>query len=465
MNLRLYNTLTGQVEDFQPGAPPKVHMYVCGPTVYSRAHIGNFRTFVATDLLRRTLKFKGYAVQEVMNITDVDDRIIRLAQEAGEDLRSFTAPNIRAFEEDLRALRMERPEFVPRATEHIGDIVDLILKLTARGHTYTVEGSIYFRISTFPEYGRLSRLDVAGIKQGARVDVDKYDKDNARDFALWKAKSDEPAWAQWDAPFGRGRPGWHIECSAMSMKYLGESFDLHCGGVDLTFPHHENEIAQSTCGTGKPFVRHWTHVQHLLVEEKTMSKSVGNFLTIPDLLERGHRPEAIRYFLCQGHYRKSLSFSWESLQDAAAALQRIHGFAERLREVDRDGPEGEAKGVAEKARTAFDQALSDDLNTPEALAAVHGLVGSGNALMASGALTHAGAQRLRSEIEAMDQVFGVFEPATEDRLSPAEQALLDEREDARRRREFSKADAARSRLETMGILLEDTPKGTRWRRR
>ena len=465
MTLNLHNTLTGRVEPFAPERPPEVRMYVCGLTVYGRGHIGNYRSLVATDLLRRTLKYKGWQVTEVMNITDVDDRIITLAAQAGSDLRSFTAAHIRSFEEDLATVRMERPEVVPRATEHIQDMIDLIGRLQERGHTYTVEGSVYFRIASFPDYGKLSRLDVSGMKAGARVDTDKYDKENARDFVLWKAKADEPAWAQWDAPFGRGRPGWHIECSAMGMKYLGETFDLHCGGVDLIFPHHENEIAQSECGTGKPFVRHWVHVEHLMVDSETMSKSKGNFYTLPDVLGRGHSPEAIRYLLLQAHYRSSLNFTWEGLQHAAAALERIHGFARRLSEVEAAGPAGDAvRQAAQKAAAEFDAALTDDLNTPEALAAVHLLVSEGNALLAAGAVTAEGASVLRKALEDMDSVFAVLLPV-EDRLSPDEQSLFDARQAARMRRDFAGADAARKQLEALGIVLEDTPRGTRWRRK
>jgi len=466
MKLRLYNTLSGRIEELVPGTPPEVTMYVCGLTVYSRGHIGNFRTFVATDLLRRTLEYNGYRVKEVMNITDVDDRIIRLASEAGTGLSTFTAPHIKAFEEDLATLRMETPEIVPRATEHIPEMVDLISRLIARGHTYRAEGSVYFRIASFPEYGRLARLDLSGIQSGAPVDTDKYEKEDARDFVLWKLKADEPEWAQWEAPFGRGRPGWHIECSAMSMKYLGETFDLHCGGVDLIFPHHENEIAQSVCGTGVPFARHWMHVEHLLLESETMSKSKGNTYAIPELLARGHRPEAIRYLLCQGHYRKTMNFTWEGLQQSAAALERLHGFARRLSEVDREGPAGrEVIEAGRKARGAFEAALEDDLNTPEALAAVHGLVTEGNSLLAAGTLTREGADSLHGHLAEMDRVFGVLLPSGEDRLSPEEQSLLDERQEARRKREFGRADAARAQLESLGIVLEDTPKGTRWRRK
>jgi cysteinyl-tRNA synthetase len=464
--MRLFNTLSGQVDPLVPLRPGEIKMYVCGVTVYNRGHIGNFRTFVATDLLRRALRYAGYRVTEVRNITDVDDKIIQQAQAAGKTLRDFTAEHIRAFDEDAERLAMERPEHNPRATEHIPEMIDLIGRLQARGHTYTAEGSIYFRIASFPDYGRLSRLDVAGIQAGARVDTDKYEKENARDFVLWKSKADEPEWAQWDAPFGRGRPGWHIECSAMSMKYLGETFDIHCGGEDLVFPHHENEIAQSECGTGKVFVRHWVHVKHLLVEGETMSKSKGNFFTIPDLVEKGHRADAIRYLLASSHYRKPLNFTFEGLTQAATALERVRGLWQRLAEATREGPPGAAVEAARDARRVFAAALADDLNTPEALAAVFGLVTRANTLLAEGAMTREGAALIQREIESMDSVFGVLLPAAEeDRLSPEEQALFDERQDARRKREFARADAARGRLEAIGVVLEDTPTGTRWRRK
>jgi cysteinyl-tRNA synthetase len=464
-DLRLFDTLRQAVVPFEPERPPEVRMYVCGLTVYDRGHIGNFRSFVATDLLRRTLRYKGYRVVEVMNITDVDDRIIAKAAEAGSDLATFSAQYIRAFQEDMARLRMETPEHVPRATEHIPEMIDLVARLGSRGHTYTVDGSIYFRIASFPAYGRLSRLDVAGIQAGARVDTDKYEKENARDFVLWKAKTEEPEWAQWDAPFGRGRPGWHIECSAMSMKYLGETFDLHCGGEDLIFPHHENEIAQSECGTGRPFVRHWVHVKHLLIENETMSKSKGNFYTIPNLVERGHSPEAIRYLLVGSHYRKALNFTFAGLDQAKASLDRIRSLVQRLGEVDREGPAGPAGPLAATARAEFDEAISDDLNTPEALAAVHGLVNGANSLLSEGALTREGALEVRAELASMDGVFGVLMPIEEDRLSAAEQVLFDERQEARRQRDFGRADTSRKKLDELGVVLEDTPKGTRWRRK
>jgi cysteinyl-tRNA synthetase len=466
MTLKLHNTLTGRLEELRPLDPPEVRMYVCGLTVYSRGHIGNYRTFVATDLLRRTLRYKGYRVKEVMNITDVDDRIIALAAAAGSDLESFTVDHIRSQQEDMATLRIERPEVMPRATEHIPEMIALIERLIARGHTYTADGSVYFRIASFPEYGRLSRLDISGIKAGARVDTDKYEKEDARDFVLWKLKSDEPGWAQWDAPFGPGRPGWHIECSAMGMKYLGESFDLHCGGVDLTFPHHENEIAQSECGTGRPFVKHWFHAEHLLVDNETMSKSKGNFYTVPDVLARGVGGDAMRYLYCQAHYRKQLNFTWEGLSHATAALERIHGFVRRLGEVERQGPVTPAiLAAVERAKAQFESALSDDLNTSEALSAVHGLVGEGNALLAAGEVTSQGAAELRRGIEALDSVFAVLLPSDEERLSADEQALFDERQAARLRKEFRRADEMRAQLEARGVVLEDTPKGTRWRRK
>jgi cysteinyl-tRNA synthetase len=468
--LRLFNTLTGRVETFAPLNPPNVGMYVCGLTVYNRGHIGNYRSLVASDLLRRTLRYKGYRVTEVINVTDVDDRIIQQAQAAGKTLSDFTAEYIRAFDEDMRRLGMERPEVMPKATDHIPEMVDLIGRLAARGHTYTADGSVYFRISSFPGYGKLSRLDVAGIQAGARVDTDKYDKENARDFVLWKAKEDEPEWAHWEAPFGRGRPGWHIECSAMSMKYLGETFDLHCGGEDLIFPHHENEIAQSEAGTGKPFVRHWMHVKHLMVDNETMSKSKGNFFLIPELLERGHSADSIRYLLASSHYRKPLNFTFEALQAAAGGLDRIRRVLEALAAQEKEGPEGpvhpSTAAAAERRRKEFDEALSDDLNTPEALAAVHGLANDAFHQITEGVLTRDGARLLHSLFVEMDSVFGVFFPkSVEDRLSPDEQALFDERQEARRARDFARADAARGRLEAMGIILEDTPKGTVWRRK
>ncbi len=464
--LQLYNTLSGKLETFTPNDPKNVGMYVCGLTVYSRGHVGNYRTFVATDLLRRTLALFGYGVKQVMNITDVDDRIIDLAAKAGQNIDEFTRAHIASFEEDRTTLRIEPAEVVPRATAHIPEMIAIIERLIERGHTYAADGSVYFKIGTFPGYGRLSRLDVSGIKAGARVDTDKYDKEDARDFVLWKLKADEPAWAQWDAAFGKGRPGWHIECSAMSMKYLGDTFDIHCGGIDLIFPHHENEIAQSEASTGKPFVRHWMHSHHLLIEGDTMSKSKGNVYSIPELVAKGHKPDAIRYLLLSSHYRSTLNFTFEGLGQAQTALDRIHGFAVRLGEVEKEGPPAAAVVAAvTKAESAFNAALADDLNTPRALAAVHDFVGEGNAVLATGEATTEGAKALRQELARMNRIFAVFFPTEEDALSADEQALFDERQEARKNRDFQKADATRNALEQMGIIVEDSAKGTRWRRR
>lgn len=469
--LRLYNTLSGSVEDIVPLEGNVVKMYSCGLTVYSRGHIGNYRTLVSTDVVRRTLRLLGYGVRAVMNITDVDDRIIQLASAAQTTIPEFTAAHIRAYYEDMATLQMEVPDVVPKATEHIPEMVALIESLISRGHTYTSDGSVYFRIGSFPEYGRLSRLDVSGIRAGARVDTDKYDKDDARDFVLWKLKSDEPAWAQWDAPFGKGRPGWHIECSAMAMKYLGETFDLHCGGVDLTFPHHENEIAQSQCGTGRPFARHWLHVDHLLVEGETMSKSKGNVYNIPDVLARGFKPAHIRYMLTQSHYRKSFNFTWEGMAQVETAVARIQGFWTRLSEIADANTQssGASQAIVEDlARTTvkeFRAALASDLNAPEALAVVHGLVTEGNTLADRGGLTAESARKLLETLGTMDSVFACFRPSLDsETLSAEEQQLFDDRQDARKRRDFKSADAARDALLRRGVAIEDTPKGTRWKR-
>jgi cysteinyl-tRNA synthetase len=381
-------------------------------------------------------------------------------------LKDYTKKYTDAFLEDSRTLRIDPPDIMPRATGHIPEMVALIGSLTEKGYTYNKDGSIYFSISRDPGYGKLSKADFSGAQSGARVDTDKYDKENARDFALWKSKTDEPEWAQWDAPFGRGRPGWHIECSAMSMRYLGQTFDLHCGGEDLIFPHHENEIAQSEGGTGKRFVRHWFHVKHLMIEDAVMSKSKGNFFTLPDVMAEGHRPDAIRYLLTSAHYRKPLNFTWDGLRQAAAALERIHGLVTRLDEVDRAGEvAAPVEEACRRARGAFDAALGDDMNTPEAWAAVHGLVGEANSLLAAGALTREGAGRVRDELRSMDAVFAVLFPPAEDQLSPEEQALFDARQQARAKRDFARADEARKKLEALGVILEDTPKGTRWRRK
>jgi cysteinyl-tRNA synthetase len=463
--VKVYNTLTRSKEELVPTTPGEIRMYSCGVTVYDVSHVGHARMMVVFDMISRYLRFAGHRVTFARNFTDIDDKIIRRANREGVAASEVSERYIAAFREDIAALGVEAPEVEPKATEHVPEMIDLIRRLTDRGHTYVSDGSVYFRIASFPAYGRLSRLDVSGIKAGARVDTDKYEKDDARDFVLWKLKSDEPAWAQWDAPFGRGRPGWHIECSAMAMKYLGETFDLHCGGVDLTFPHHENEIAQSECGTGRPFARHWMHVDHLLVEGETMSKSRGNVYNIPDLLARGFQPAHIRYMLTQAHYRKSFNFTWEGMAQVETAVARVHTFWTRLEEIDSPGPASvDAARIAATGLDAFKRALADDLNTPEALAAVHGLVTDGNALADRGAVTRAGAAELLAALESMDSVFACFRPAPFASLSADEQRLFDERQEARKRRDFAAADAARNALLSRGVVIEDTPKGSRWKR-
>src|ERR1700733_4536400 len=369
----LHNTLSNRKEALQPLHPGEGRMYTCGPTVYDFAHIGNFRTFVFQDILRRFLISRGYRLNHVMNLTDVDDRIIQNAAAAGVSIREYTEKYVNAFLEDITALNIEKPERMVRATDHIGDMVDLIQKLQGKTYTYDSEGSIYFRISKFPAYGKLSKIDLSGMQAGARVDVDQYEKADARDFALWKAP--KPGEHFWETPIGKGRPGWHIECSAMSMKYLGETIDIHTGGVDLAFPHHENEIAQSEAATGKQFVKIWLHAEHLMVEGEKMSKSTGNYYTLRDLFAKGYRPSSIRFLLLSVPYRRQLNFTMDGLQQAASSVERLRNFKSRV-EAGRF-PAGDAPEIAARIRARedeFDEGLSDDLNTAQALAAVFDLV-------------------------------------------------------------------------------------------
>src|SRR5256712_1710746 len=377
------NTLTGRKEPFLPLRPGEVRMYTCGPTVYDFAHIGNFRTFVFQDILRRFLRMKGYRILQVMNLTDVDDRIIQNAAAAGVGIREYTEKYIRAFLEDTRTLNIQPPEHLARATDHIDDMVRLIQRLSEKSFTYSSDGSIYFRIAKFPGYGKLSKIDLSGIQAGARVDVDRYEKADARDFALWKAP--KPGEHFWETSIGPGRPGWHIECSAMAMKYLGETLDIHTGGVDLIFPHHENEIAQSEAATGKPFARFWLHAEFLLVEGEKMSKSLGNFFTLRDILEKGYQPEAVRYLLASVPYRKALNFTFDGLKSTATSIERLRNYKLRLE----TGRFAEREAEALLARTAqarkdFDDSLDEDLNTAQALAAVFEYVRETNTLMDSG---------------------------------------------------------------------------------
>jgi len=472
----LYNTLANRVEPLDPVHPGEVRIYTCGPTVYASAHIGNFRTFVFQDILRRFLKSQGYRVMQVMNVTDVDDRIIHAAAAAGIGIREYTEKYIRAFLEDIDALRIETPEDVVSATDHIEDMVALIERLQQKGLTYTSDGSIYFRISKFPEYGKLSKIDVAGIQPGARVDVDQYDKENARDFALWKAP--KPGEHFWETRIGPGRPGWHIECSAMSMKYLGETLDIHTGGVDLAFPHHENEIAQSEGATGRPFVRMWLHAEHLIIEGQKMSKSLGNFYTLRDLFAKGHKPSTIRFLLLSVPYRRQLNFTEDGLTQARNSVERLRNFVARLKaEQFPPGSNPEVRKRIEVAENNFEAGLANDLNTAVALASVFDLVRDANTAMDGGAFLQQEAPRAMAAMEKFDAVLALladddnerlaklgFSAPNQPMLAAQIEALVEERNAAKKMRNFQRADEIRQKLADSGILLEDTKDGTvRWK--
>ncbi len=466
MPLRFHNTLTQQLEEFQPLDGKTVRMYTCGPTVYSYVHIGNFRTFSFQDILRRTLRARGYTLDHVMNITDVEDKIIRNAVAAGQSIQDYTAQYTEAFLADSATLRLERPERIVMATEHIHDMTEAISKLSASNHTYESDGSTYFRIGSFPAYGKLSKINLSGNIAGARVDVDEYEKDDARDFVLWKArKPGEPAW---EAPFGEGRPGWHIECSVMAMKYLGETIDIHTGGVDLVFPHHENEIAQSEALTGKQFVRYWLHAEHLMVEGQKMSKSLGNFYTLRDILDRGYSPESVRYLLVSAPYRKQLNFTFEGLKGAAASIDRLRNFEMRLNaESFPDGENPEMTRRGNEALAAFDASLDDDLNTSGALAAVFEYVRDANTAMDAGSFLAANKPAARFLLDHFDAIFDVLKPTvTAAGLSDSEiKSLIAERTQAKKSKNFARADQIRAELLDKGVVIEDTRDGVRWKRK
>ena len=406
----LFNTLGRQLAPLVPLEPGLVRMYTCGPTVYNDVHIGNLRTFLFEDLLRRSLRYLGYRVVQVMNLTDVDDKTIQGAHRAGLSLADYTEPFIQSFQRDLDTLRLERPEHFPRATEHIPEIIELIVQLIERGSAYESEGSVFFSIARDPEYGKLSGFDLAQVRRGERVAQDEYAKDDVRDFALWKAvKPGEPAW---DSPWGPGRPGWHIECSAMSMKYLGPTFDLHCGGVDLVFPHHENEIAQSESATGQPFVRHWVHSEHLIVDGQKMSKSLGNQYTLKDLVDRGYAARAVRYLFLSVHYRQKLNFTFDSLDGAAGALRRVDEMRFRLSHAEAAGePDARLAEAAGRLQSDFTAALADDLNAAAALATLFVFVKEVNVAIEERRIGTGDKERILAALADADQVLAVLDPA------------------------------------------------------
>ena len=473
--LSIHNTLSGRVEEFVPLEKGRVRMYTCGPTVYDYAHIGNYRTFLFSDILRRHLRRSGYELRHVMNLTDVDDKTIRNARAAGLGLAAYTQKYIDAFFEDSRTLRLETPEIVVRATDHIPDMVATIRQLEEKGFAYRSEGSIFFRIEKFAAYGKLSKIDLSGIRPGVRVDQDEYEKTDVRDFVLWKApKPEEP---HWETELGPGRPGWHIECSVMATKYLGETFDIHAGGTDLIFPHHENEIAQSEALTGKPFAHYWVHCEHLLVDGQKMSKSLGNYYTLRDLLERGYSPEAIRYLLASVPHRKHLNFTLDGLRQAASSIERLENF--RFRVSHTPFPEGANPEIAAKAAAfpeAFRKALDDDLNTAQGLGALFELVREANTAIDAGEFRQGDVAGVLESLQTWNEVFDVLSPAKEKEateeaaggtgLSAEEiERKVQERQKARRERKFALADQIRDELTAAGILLEDTKEGVRWRRK
>jgi cysteinyl-tRNA synthetase len=466
MALRFYNTLTQESEVFTPLHDRTVRMYTCGPTVYNYVHIGNLRTFMFQDVLRRWLAYRGYKLDHVMNITDVEDKIIANAAKQGKTIEEYTEAYTRAFFEDAKTLRLQTPEHIAKATEHIGAMVKAIEQLEAKGCTYESDGSVYFRISTFPEYGKLSHIDFGGMRSGARVDIDEYEKADARDFVLWKARKEGERY--WETPFGPGRPGWHIECSAMAMEYLGETLDIHAGGVDLTFPHHENEIAQSESITGRQFARFWLHSEHLQIESQKMSKSLGNFYTLRDLVNDGHQPEAIRYLLASVPYRRKLNFTFEGLRAASKSIERIRDFDFRLTTAKLAAGRNEAlRERSLEAIRQFEEALDDDLNTAEALAAIFEYVRAMNTALDQDEFLSGNLEDARRVLDGFDRIFDVLKPSTtETSLSDGDvETLIEERKQAKKSRNFTRADEIRAILVEKGILIEDTKDGVRWKRK
>ncbi|TKJ41123.1 cysteine--tRNA ligase [candidate division LCP-89 bacterium B3_LCP] len=476
--LRFYNTFTRRKEPFKPIIADEVRMYTCGPTVHDFAHLGNYRAYIFEDILRRTLKFFGYSVIQVMNLTDVDDKTIRKSRERGVTLQEYTREYTESFFEDLDALRIERAEFYPEATKHIPEMVELIEKLIANGHTYETDGSIYFRISSFPAYGRLANVKLDDLRSGVRVDSDEYEKEDVRDFALWKSWTPDDGDVFWDTSIGKGRPGWHIECSAMSTKYLGEHFDIHSGGVDNIFPHHENEIAQSLCGYGGDFVNVWMHNAHLMVNSEKMSKSLNNFFKLKEVTSTGISPRAVRYFLLSAHYRQPLNLVYDpdnnitdSFDAASGALDRIDEFRTKLAELQKQGEDSGEAGddildIIDKARSSFKGALGNDLDISGALGALFGMIKDVNRLLDEAQVTAVDAVALDDLLMDWDRVLGVIRPEERGEIDVERiEALIEERKQARQAKDFARSDEIRDLLASEGIIIQDTPGGVRWRKK
>jgi cysteinyl-tRNA synthetase len=463
--LKFYNSLPKKKEAFKPIKAKEVKMYTCGPTVYGFAHIGNFRAYIFEDLLRRYLEFKGFKVIQVMNLTDVDDKTIKGSQKENLPLNTFTEKYKKAFFEDIKTLNIEKAEFYPEATKTIPEMVSLIKKLLKKGFAYKGEdNSIYFSIKKFKSYGKLSGFKIEELKEGARVKQDEYDKENARDFALWKAFDEKDGEVFWETELGKGRPGWHIECSAMSMKFLGETFDLHTGGIDNKFPHHENEIAQSECATGKKFVNYWLHCDHLIVDGQKMSKSLGNFYTLRDLLNKGFSPVAIRFLLLSTHYRSKLDFTEKNLEEAKTKTEKFNELILKLKEIkNTKGKENSVDSLLKKARTGFENALDDDLNISLALTSLFDFVKEANKLIDERKLSIKEAGKILSFMKEIDFVLGVLK-FEEEKLSKDLMNLIQEREKARKEKNWSKADEIRNELLKKGIQLDDTKDRVRWKK-
>jgi cysteinyl-tRNA synthetase len=464
-NIRFFNTLTRQKENFNPINPNEVRMYTCGPTVYDYAHIGNFRAFLFEDLLKRWLKHRGFKVTHVMNLTDVDDKTILGSKKQQIPLRQYTEFYAKAFFEDAKALNIEPADHYPRATEHIPEMTTLIKKLIDKGYAYKGEdNSTYYAINKFKDYGKLSKIRIQDLKKGARVKTDEYAKEEAQDFALWKAWTTEDGDVFWETELGKGRPGWHIECSAMSMKYLGETFDIHCGGVDNIFPHHENEIAQSEAATGKKFVNYWLHNEHLLVEGKRMAKRFGNFYTLRDLLKKGCDPKAIRFLLLSTNYRQQFNFTFEGLDAAKSAIDRLANVMRRLQDANGEGKGENLAKLLSKVQSCFGEAMDDDLNVNAAFAVLFDFIRDINNLLDANALSKEDAERVCSLLASFDKVLGVVGEIKKEETLPKEiEALVMKREEARKAKDWKTADEIRQQLKALRVIVEDTPQGVRWR--